>query len=91
MRYLNGFILIGIALLVISISGLLTSNRLLTEPGQTVNPYSWLLYLGASVLMLINGGVSIWTSKQPENQGIKAGTTASENANPPAEKPAEDK
>src|SRR2546423_2233386 len=73
MRYLNGFILIGIALLVISIGGLLTSNRLLTEPGQQVNPYSWLLYLGAAILMLVNGGVSIWTAKQPENQPSKPG------------------
>ena len=91
MRYLNGFILIGIALLVISIGGLLTSNRLLTEPGQPVNPYSWLLYLGAAVLMLINGGVSIWTSKQPENQGTKAAEPAAEGSPSATEERAEER
>lgn len=72
MRFLNGFILIGVALFFISIGGLLTGNRLLTEPGQAVNPYSWLLYLAASVLMLINGGVSIWNAQQHEKENPTA-------------------
>lgn len=66
MRYLNGFILIGIALLIVSIAGFATGNRFLTEPGQPVNPYSALEYLGGAVLMLINGGVSIWNVRQQE-------------------------
>ncbi len=71
MRFLNGFILIGVVLFAISLGGLLSGNRLLAEPGQPVNPYSWLLYLGASVLMLINGGVSIWNAQQVEKQQPK--------------------
>ncbi|MEP6754625.1 MAG: hypothetical protein ABJA67_03915 [Chthonomonadales bacterium] len=66
MRYLNGFVLIGIMLLAISIAGAATGNRLLTEPGQQVNPYAWLEYLGASALMLVNGAVSIRNARQQE-------------------------
>jgi hypothetical protein len=58
LRYLNTFVLIGIALIGISLAGFATSNRFLTEPGQSPNPYSSLIYLGAGVLMLINGVVS---------------------------------
>ena len=66
MRYLNGFVIIGLMLLGISIAGAATGNRLLTEPGQQVNPYAWLEYLGASVLMLVNGAVSIHNVRQQE-------------------------
>ena len=66
MRYLNGFILIGIMLLGISIAGAATGNRLLTEPGQQVNPYAWLEYLGASAIMLVNGLVSIRNAREAE-------------------------
>lgn len=59
LRYLNMFMLIGIALIGISIVGFATGNRFLMEPGQTPNPNSALLYLGAGILMLINGIVSI--------------------------------
>ena len=64
MRFLNGFVLIGIILLLISVAGLVKGNTLLTEPGQTPNPYAWLEYLAAAALMLINGAVSIWTYRQ---------------------------
>lgn len=64
LRYLNMFILIGLALIGISIAGFATGNRLLTEPGQTVNPYSALIYLGAGVIMLVNGLVSIRLAAQ---------------------------
>jgi hypothetical protein len=60
MRYLNGFVLIGFVLLLISIGGVASGNRLLTEPGQQPNQYAWLEYLGAAALMLINGGISIY-------------------------------
>jgi len=87
MRFLNGFILIGLLLFIISLMGLMSGNRLLTEPGQAVNPYSWLLYLGASALMLVNGAVSVWNSQQNEKQNPKPtenapATEATEEANP---------
>ena len=53
------FILTGIGLVGASLIGFLTQNRFLTEPGQPTNPQSSLIYLGAGVLMLINGWVSI--------------------------------
>lgn len=59
LRYLNMFVLIGIALILISIGGFATENRLLTEPGQTPNPGASLIYLGAGILMLFNGLLSI--------------------------------
>ena len=68
MRFLNGFILIGIILLFISIAGLVKGNTLLTEPGQPPNPYAWMEYLAAAVLMLINGAVSIWSFRQHEDR-----------------------
>ena len=58
-RYFNMFVLIGIALLVISLFGFATGNRFLTEPGQPVNPQGALIYLGAGVIMIVNGIVSI--------------------------------
>lgn len=71
MRFLNGFVLIGVVLFLISIAGLVSGNRLLTEPGQAINPYSWLMYLAASALMLINGGVSIWNAHQHDKENPK--------------------
>jgi hypothetical protein len=68
MRFLNGFVLIGIILLFISVAGLVKGNTLLTEPGQPVNPYAWLEYLGAAVLMLVNGAVSIWNMRHHESR-----------------------
>jgi hypothetical protein len=59
LRYLNMFVLIGIALILISIVGFATANKFLTEPGQTPNPNASLVYLGAGVLMLFNGYLSI--------------------------------
>ena len=74
MKFLNGFILIGIILLFISVAGLVSGNTLLTEPGQPTNNLAWLEYLGAAALMLINGAVSIWNVRQNEGQsggGVK--------------------
>ena len=85
MRYLNGFVLIGIILLFISVAGLVKGNTILTEPGQPPNPYAWLEYFGAAVLMLVNGAVSIWNMKQNEAARASAAKPASE-----AEKPAEE-
>ncbi|HLJ55074.1 MAG TPA: hypothetical protein VKT77_08525 [Chthonomonadaceae bacterium] len=58
-RYLNMFVLIGVALVAISIAGFATGSRFLTEPGQALNPQGSWIYLGAGVIMLINGYVSI--------------------------------
>jgi len=65
LRYLNMFILIGIALIGVSLIGFVTQNRFLTEPGQTSNPLAAVIYLGAGVLMLINGIVSIRLGPPP--------------------------
>ena len=68
MRYLNAFIIIGLMLLAISLAGAATGNRFLTEPGQPLNPYAWLEYLGASALMIVNGVVSIRLAKAAEQE-----------------------
>ncbi len=68
MRFLNGFILIGIILLFISVAGLVSGNALLTEPGLPVNNYAWLEYLAAAILMLVNGAVTIWNARQHEEK-----------------------
>lgn len=59
LRYLNMFVLIGIALIAISCVGFATGSKTLTEPGQATNPNAALIYLGAGVLMLINGYLSL--------------------------------
>lgn len=61
-RYLNGFILSGVVLLLISIAGLLFGDGVLAEPGQPANPLAWFWYLLAAVIMLVNGVVSIRTA-----------------------------
>ena len=82
MRFLNGFILIGIILLFISIAGLVKGNTLLTEPGQPPNPYAWLEYLAAAVLMLINGVVSIWSYRNHEDRKAPPPTLPAETESP---------
>jgi len=75
LRYLNMFILIGIALIGISIAGFATSNRFLTEPGQSENPMASWIYLGAGVLMLVNGWVSAQqVQAKPEKPGRTDGS-----------------
>ena len=59
LRYLNMFVVIGVVLVIISLAGFATGNRFLTEPGQPINPQGSLIYLGAGVIMLVNGYVSI--------------------------------
>ena len=59
MRYLNMFVLVGIALILVSLAGFATGGRFLTEPGTPANTTASLVYLGAGILMLINGAVSI--------------------------------
>lgn len=69
LRYLNMFVLIGLVLIVISIIGFATGSRFLREPGQEVNPQASLIYLGAGVLMIVNGVVSV---KQGPPPAVKA-------------------
>jgi hypothetical protein len=59
MRYLNSFILIGAVLLILSIIGFATHSAAISEPGQPLNNYASMEYLGAGVLMILNGIVSI--------------------------------
>jgi hypothetical protein len=59
LRFLNMFVLIGIALIAVSILGFATGGRFLYEPGQDQSQYTSLFYLGAGVMMLVNGYVSI--------------------------------
>lgn len=74
LRYLNMFVLIGIALIGISFAGFATQNRFLTEPGQMPSPYSAWIYLGAGVLMLVNGYISIKQSTPPASRTGASGT-----------------
>ena len=67
-RFFNMFVLIGIALIIISIAGFATANRFLTEPGQPLNPQGSLIYLGAGVLMIVNGIVSIKQAETMKNR-----------------------
>jgi hypothetical protein len=78
MRFLNGFVLIGLILLLISIGGVASGNRLLTEPGQQPNQYAWLEYLGAAALMLINGAISIHLAAK--HKPVEAAKVAPEEA-----------
>ncbi len=71
LRYLNMFVLIGLALIGVSIIGFATGGRFLTEPGQVPNPSASLIYLGAGVLMLINGVVSIRQAPPPGAKPVK--------------------
>lgn len=59
LRFLNMFVLIGIALIAVSILGFATGGKFLYEPGQDQSQYTSLFYLGAGVMMLVNGYVSI--------------------------------
>jgi cytochrome c-type biogenesis protein CcmH/NrfF len=65
---LNGFILSSVALFGIAIAGVVKGNRWLSEPGMPVNRYGWLLYLGAAVVMLVNGLISIRVARRAERE-----------------------
>lgn len=65
LRYLNMFVVIGIALIGISLAGFATGGRFLIEPGQSLDATASLIYLGAGVLMIINGVLSVKTAPPP--------------------------
>jgi hypothetical protein len=85
-RYFNMFVVIGVVLVIISLAGFATKNKFLTEPGQPVNPQGSWIYLGAGVIMLVNGVVSI---RQAE--AMKAHAPAKPQKQPsPESKPTEE-
>jgi hypothetical protein len=71
LRYLNMFVLIGIALIGISIVGFLTHNHFLIEPGQAENQWASWTYFGAWALMLVNGIISIKQTPPPLSMRTK--------------------
>ncbi|HSV73829.1 MAG TPA: hypothetical protein VLH79_08730 [Chthonomonadales bacterium] len=78
MRYLNGFVVLGVVLFLISMAGMVYGNTLLTEPGLPVNHLARWEYLAASVLMLVNGVVSIRMMQR--HTGRREGSAAGEGA-----------
>ena len=59
MRYLNMFVLVGVALILVSLAGFATGGRFLVEPGTPPSATASLVYFGSGILMLINGAVSL--------------------------------
>ena len=59
LRYLNMFVIIGLILIGVSLAGFATGDRFLMEPGQAQGGHLSLIYLGAGLLMILNGLVSI--------------------------------
>lgn len=80
LRYFNSFILSGIALLGIAIVGVFKGNRWLSEPGMPENPYGWQIYLLASIIMFINGFVSIRMARQAEAERTAASAVAAQDS-----------
>jgi hypothetical protein len=91
MRFLNGFVLIGIILLFISIGGVASGNRLLTEPGQAPNKFAWLEYMGAAAIMLINGAISIHLAakNRPAEPAPKSKEQTPDESDAPSVEPAQ--
>jgi len=61
-RYLNMFVVIGIVLVAVSLAGFATGGKFLIEPGQAMDPTASLWYLGAGILMIFNGVLSVRTA-----------------------------
>ena len=82
LRYLNMFVIIGLILIGVSLAGFATHDRFLMEPGQSAQDHLSLVYLGAGVLMLINGLVSIRIAPPPPAESSpKTSPRSSESAN----------
>ena len=73
-RYLNMFVLIGLALIAVSLAGFATGGKFLIEPGQSIDPNASIVYLGAGVIMVFNGVLTVKTAppappaKSPRNE-----------------------
>ncbi len=65
LRYLNMFVMIGIALIFVSLAGFATGGKMQIEPGQSMDTMASLVYLGTGVLMIINGVLSVKTAPPP--------------------------
>jgi hypothetical protein len=65
LRYLNMFVVIGIALIIVSLIGFATAGKFLIEPGQNMDSTASLIYLGTGVMMIINGVLSVRTAPPP--------------------------
>ena len=69
LRYLNIFVVIGVALIAISVVSFATGGRFLESPGRPVDTWSSLVYLFGGALMLLNGYLSMaHISKSPTAQ-----------------------
>jgi hypothetical protein len=66
LRYLNMFVMIGIALIGVSLAGFATGGKFLIEPGQSMDSMASVIYLGTGVLMIINGVLSVKTAPPPQ-------------------------
>ncbi len=62
LRYLNMFVTIGAALILISLAGFATGGKFLMEPGQALDPIASVVYLIAGVMMVFNGVLSANTA-----------------------------
>jgi hypothetical protein len=83
LRYLNMFILIGVALIIVSLAGFATGGKFLMEPGQPLDPMASIVYLGAGVLMVFNGVLSVKTAPvhtAPPAAEPKSSDTTEQNA-----------
>ncbi|MDE2126208.1 MAG: hypothetical protein KGJ62_06435 [Armatimonadetes bacterium] len=66
LRYLNIFVLIGVALIAISLISFATGGKFLESPGRPVDAWSSIVYLFGGALMLLNGYLSMThTAKSP--------------------------
>ena len=57
-RLLNSFTVLAVILVVVSLVGVVLQGRMIFDPGRPATGWEWLLYLMASILMLINGVLS---------------------------------
>ncbi|MHB1459961.1 MAG: hypothetical protein ACYC1M_01585 [Armatimonadota bacterium] len=57
--YLNGFIILGILLLVLGVVGFLKGAEVLRDPGQPKDSLLPVLYVLGGLVMLVNGWFSI--------------------------------
>jgi len=80
LRYLNMFLIIGLALFLVSLAGFATHDHFLMEPGQAPNGNLSLIYLGASVIMVINGLVSNRLTQQATNKQSDQSTNKADQA-----------
>ena len=57
--YLNGFVILGVALLIMGIVGFFKGAEILRDPGQPKDSLLPVLYVLGGLVMLINGWMSV--------------------------------